>query len=359
MSMYVAFVAFALWKGQGANVTFAEPLLNLQFDHPANWKLLPPVKKKGLKPLNDRATFEAPVESGHAPATIEVVRTSFNAATDIWQNLQIEVNQQLKREVVRQWQQDILSIPTLFTKSIYKQGDVPMSSLNGLFYMRGSQKMLLRLVCESAIYDKAQAMLVTAMESLRTIDGTSPAPEDPNRKPDPNEPKKPVRAARPVEVGAVEPVKLSGNVIGTFTVANRTYQLRTHGDWKWQEKSGRATLASVSQSASWTVEPRSTLDSEAPDRLLAARANKALDLFDKVDLREDKTIVSKAGSTVTWIARTGSDKKGLLIRQELTALKGDVYLLFAIESRNQIAFDRDSKTLLKLLDGLIIEPVGK
>ena len=359
--MYVAVLAhlilgFAVAQepARVKTTTFADPLLNLQFDHDSKWKLVPPVKKKGLKPLTDRTTFTYPIEGGTLPVILEVVRAQFNAKPELWQELQVQAAQQLHREVTRQWQQEVLGIPTLFTRTTYKEGDDRMASLSGLFYMRGPRKMLLRLVCEESVLDKAQGQLILTMESLRTIDGSTPQPEDPERKADPNEAKSrvvPISNSSTTS-GVTAMAKLTNSC--AVSIANRSYSIKTLSNWAAATKDAMVTFTEIKTGQKFTGEVRSTLDSEAPDASLAKLATERLAKFDKVSLREDFSEKSPFGCAISSVLRHGSDAKGVLIIGDTVVVSGDIYLRFNLTSRDAIAATKETESLRSLVLGLTI-----
>lgn len=153
--------------------TYNNFVLNLAFSYPKSWSVSTNNKKETTK-------MTIPL-GGSTKATVEIFDAIYGAEPDAWQKVQIDINKQLGREIVRQWQEEILGVPMLFTKVHYYDKGVDTQALTGLLYNRSYKKLLLRMVAPTGSYDAVELDLRNALQSLRTLNGSTLKPETPNR----------------------------------------------------------------------------------------------------------------------------------------------------------------------------------
>src|SRR4051812_15977869 len=103
--------------------TYTNTELGLSFNYPKSWKVTKVkvrnrtkfdiTNPKTWRPAStDNTTrFLLPVEGSKQDGTLEIYSAQFFAETDIWQYSQKDINDQMKRPVLRQWQEEILGVP--------------------------------------------------------------------------------------------------------------------------------------------------------------------------------------------------------------------------------------------------------
>jgi len=305
---------------------FSDPFLGLEFTHPATWK----VQKK----QKDRTVFALPIEGSSETAELEISRTPFHSDKSIWQTLQVRANETMQREIVRQWEQDVLQVPVLFTQVNWtdKAGS-NRTTLSGLYYTRTPLKLLVRLTSSQGDFDKARYDLMSALESLRTVDGSNPQVDDENVKFD-NLPKKgpvapPVRKTISAEVKPTAEVKAPTTV--NLTVSTKPVVVRVPEGWTSEEvKEDRFVLKHAEFPSPLTVEVRSTLDSEAPQTGLFKLSSQSLSKFKSVTNRYDTNAKpNKAGCAISTIWRVGKAESGDLVTFEVSGLQAGHYFLMS------------------------------
>src|ERR1700733_13543235 len=156
--------------------TFTEPFAGFQFNYPKTWSVVKPKKHKD----GSHTTFSIPIEGSSDTGELDVDRTDYHASIDLWQTIQLRANEQLHRQVVRQWTQEVLGVSMLFSRIDYTERGTPMSSVVGLFYTRTSLKLLLRVTSPTANFDKVFYEFNRILETLRETDGKLPQEDDPS-----------------------------------------------------------------------------------------------------------------------------------------------------------------------------------
>ncbi len=353
MNIALAAVALLTLAPQQEPSVFTEQFLGLQFTHPAGWK----VSKKE----KDRTFISIPVSGSTEPAELQVIRTDFHADKDIFQAVQLRINEQMKRQVVRQWEQDILGVPMLFTRINFQDKGVSKSVLTGLFNTRTSLKMLVRLTSREADYDAVSYEFHQAMETLRTTDGKIPLADDPGIKLDPA-PKKPVALPPPAKVidgdkKVVESVKPTQTA--EATVSLRKVKLLYPEGWTAEPAEGnKLVLKHPEVRDPLVVELYTTLDSDPPQRALFKTSTASLALFTQVTAREDKAAaVNKAGATISSVWRTGKTEKGELASYEAAGSEGEYYFLTSYKQTDMALYRVERKLVEALIDLLTLEPM--
>lgn len=361
----MAFLAwFALSVGQGKEAPkvalFSDGLLNLQFERPVSWKQGPPVLKKGQKPARDTIYFTIPIKDSKEVAYLELVRTSFSGAVDTWQTVQSGAFNQTKREVVRQWQQDILGVPMLFTKGVGIDASVPRTYLAGLMYVRGPYKMLVKVNAPTVQFDLINTEIFSAFESMRTIDGTALEAEDPNRKFDPLEWKNRTRITKPIQLPTGETMASTRGLASTpFEVANRKMVLRTPSTFKVKINKSILELSNEAGISMGKFELFSTLDSDSPRAVVARHAARSLEQFDKVNNRADSENTNGYGCQVQSYWREGVGADGKPVFSYAFAFgNADVYGFLGANGKDKVLAKADFDKLKRAL-GMISIEVGK
>ncbi len=347
-----------------AGVAFTDPELGLGLTIPKTWVIQPPNKK-----YKDRTIIVMPIQDSSSTATLELIRTSFNASIDLWQTIQLRANEQLQRQVVRQWQQEILGVPMLLTRIDYNERGSAMSGLVGLFYTQTPYKLNFRLSAPAADYDKAEFEFNNVLETLHTLDGSLPKEEDPTRKVEAVKPKKKdpdhpdalpddpgPKIRKTVAVPNARTIKPPVSV--PITVSDRKGALYLPARWKASAQDGNAlTLTGPEPGLSVAAKLYTTLDSDPPGDAIQKIAAASLPSFDKVAMRQDSVPTeNRAGGTVCTIWRDGSDSRGPLHEFIGYVQNGDMYVVLTCSTSG----GKDAAAFRKELDDLIamttIEP---
>ena len=357
--------------------TFTDAALGLSFSHPTTWTTIAttpttaPPKPKGNRfklPVGKRnevkddrisdgmVTFAIPGSTGEAPAKLTIVRASYSDAPEKWQQLQADTNQQLKREVERQWQQEILGVPLLLTRIAYTQDGAATTTVTGLLYNAAPYKLLFRLTGPTSGFDAAQYQFTSAMESLRTISNALPTAQEPG---------KPVAAPPLLTPDARHPIFVKPKAAPTVaplalpvTVAGRKMLLHVPSDWSLMSVgTDTATLKHAGLSRPVTVKLYAAATAPRADEALAASSKETLEHFKTVELREDTPgVANKAGLPVATIWRRGTDAKGPYAALNAVVVAGDYYMLFAFEPAPGDAAIGERKIVRSLLDAVGLEP---
>src|SRR3954466_14728017 len=88
--------------------SYTDTYLGLAFNIPKTWTM--------VKKTKDMTRYAIPVEGSAMPAELEIIRSPFHSSKEIWQTIQLRTNETLHREVARQWEQDVIQVPILFTQ---------------------------------------------------------------------------------------------------------------------------------------------------------------------------------------------------------------------------------------------------
>ncbi|MBI5707978.1 MAG: hypothetical protein HZC36_13425 [Armatimonadetes bacterium] len=309
---------------QSGPALFQDAQLGLSFEYPRAWKL---TQKK------TDAKFVIPSADG-SESILEIHRAGYIGPEDNWELTQLQIANSQRLEVVRQWREVILGVPLLLTKTEGAVGGSTKTILQGLVFSQTEQKMLFRLVCPQASFEEVEFAVRGAFESLRTLDGSLPKPEDPNRIPEPPGKGKPKPAiAKPppiVEVGKGKAqIEVKGSVKATLRAAGKDVTLRLPEGSKVEGAEANAiTVSFPGLPGTFRVTAASTLDSVAPGRALLKASVASLSSFEKSNEREETTPkknLAGAYEAHTW--RTGQGKEGAIASFESAGASGDLYFV--------------------------------
>lgn len=373
--MSISALILALGFAQGttppaapARETYTNEWIGISITHPTGWKIVP--KKTD-------AWITVPLKEGTAHAAIYFVAATYNADIEIWQKSQEHANNQLGFEIIKQWQEEILGVPMLLTKVRSGAGkltsaikavpelpsDQPLVTLIGLVYSRTPRKLLFRLTAPEAAFDDAEFIWRQALQTLRTVDGTIPLPEDPKREPDPLPVpgKKPAGPPVKTAIGLTPANGNAGNVKAPktqdLTVAGRKVVFHFPEGWTAVPgENGLLTLKTATPDVSVTVQVNSILDSAPPMRALVKASGESLKSFEKVETREENVPkANKAGAVTVRIWRTGVGSAGPIWTFEAVGGKEDFYFLIRQQGAGKV--DPAVRAAMEsLLDQISLEP---
>lgn len=324
---------------------FSEPFVGLEFSYPKTWKI--------ARHTRETTKFEIPIEGSLDKADLEIIRTAFHSTKEIWQTIQLQVNQTQRREVVRQWEQAVIRVPMLNTQINYMDKGVQKTTLTGLYYTRTPSKFFFRLTAAVGDYDKVKYDFDKALESLKTIDGSLPQEDDPalplevQKKPEPAPPK-PINIGTPTLVKSATVRNMS--VIPAF-VSTKHVAVGLPEGWTTGEKDvDTFNLKNPKVSEVVTMEVFYELDSDRPTSALIKKSAKELAEYVSVANREDtEGVTNLSGASICTVWRIGKSADGPLVTFHGTAEQGDFYVLFSYWSKSPDNAKRDRKVIEQLL----------
>ncbi len=362
MTFLALAVAFTLHAPIQDAKTFTDPMLGLAFSYPKTWTVQKP---QGKKP-KPGTTLIIPVDGSSSNATLEILRSKFSDSIDLWQTIQLRANETLKREVAKQWQQDVLNVPLLLTKINYtdtKSGS-PMSALVGLLYTRSDEKLNFRLTAAAADFDKVQYEFQSALESLRTVNGNLPQTEDPSRPPPETKKGDPPVDNTPKIRKTVESRKSGAKtfrppVSVALNFSSRKVNLLLPEGWTVDPaKDNEVVIHNPGLPDPITIKLFTTLDSDSAKTALLEASNQSLADFQKVARREDVgPIKNRAGCETRIVWREGTTAKGSVHMLQATGELGQFYCMFSLSLPDGLTFRDQKKVLDALLNEISIEPL--
>ena len=315
-----------------------------------------PGKKAEKRPDDGMVTFRIPGGTGAAPSELTVVRASFSDAPEKWQQLQADANRNQKRDVERQWQQEILGVPLLLTRIGYQQEGTPTTTVTGLLYNAAPYKLLFRLTGPTASFDAAQYQFTQAMETLRTTTDALPTAQEPG---------KPIAApvvpgpdVKHAIFGRTKTAPLEAPLALAVAVGGRKMRLRVPLGWTVDKADGdSAVLHDPAVKEGVTVKLYAAATAPRPAEALSAASNKTLEEFKTVDLREDAGgVPNRAGNPMMAVWRRGKGATGPYAAMDAVVAAGDYYMMFALRSKNVEDLGRERKAVQAMLDAVGLEP---
>lgn len=347
--------------------TYADPQLGLSFTYPGTWALQtpPPQKGKKGKPKADEQTavFKLPIAGSSEQAELTVVRAGFSGSPDTWQQVQLDANKNLKREVTRQWQQEILNVPMLLTRINYSDGGVSKTTLTGLLYSATPLKLLFRLTGPSGDFDKVQYEFTTAMESLRTTSGKLPTEQEAGK---PVEPAKPAPDPRELKHPLIDPTAvvvkhkplIKAPELVNFSVGAKKVALRYPKSWTVSDVKGATlTLHNPRLSGAIQLSGFSTTDAVSPQNALIDAAAHSLAGFDTAEREDQPAKANLAGTPVAVVWRYGKAGKTELGTVDFVITSGDYYVVGSYKSKPGTSFGGERKAIKELVSSVSVELV--
>jgi hypothetical protein len=329
------------------DVTYDNPELGFSMKHPATWQVS---TKKG------DSRILIPIADSKEHAILEIFSALYRSDPEIWQTTQLRVNEQLKRTVHRQWQEEFMGVPLLLTKISYEDRGEPKVALIGLLYTATPRKMNFRLTSAAGVYDTVEYEVRSALQTLRTIDGSLPTAENPNRTVDTAQTTRPPVITR-IDGGPLPPKEIhKGEVAVEATAAGRPVVLRMPAPWGAVADGEWFVLRHPDLKGALRVDVASVLDSDPAIRGLFKASTGSLDLFEKVARRdENRPVQNRAGAQTSAIWRTGASSTGPLTTCDAAGWLGDFYWLLEYRLAGE-AGPEDRKLVEALIDGMSVEP---
>ncbi len=361
MKFLALLIALTQQSGQQApdpNVlAYSNLLLGLKFSYPKTWEVTTNKKSE--------SRILIPIENTSDRAVIEVIPVNFRGEPQIWQLSQVGINHTLKRDIERQWDEEILGVPLLLTKVSYTEQGSQKTAETGLVYTLGFNKMMYRITASPDEFDKADYAWRQVLQSLRTWDGEMPTVEDPSKKIERKEVPKGGFAKDevahpqiPHEIngqGAFKPVK--SPIAANFEFGGHKLELRLPAGWKAEpRKDGSYVLTEAGVNGPVTLAAYPVAGADPADIALQKASANSLNDFTRVDSRDESLPTrNKAGAIVAAVWRSGKNASGALFSCEGSCQSGDYYLIASFRTTEAARWKAERAQIQALLDRMSIE----
>lgn len=330
------------------------------FDHlDTGFQLTVPREWKMSK-TRDSHRFTFNVTGTDRTALLEVYAAVFSGDITTWNAVQTNAAKQLKREIARQWQEEILTVPMLMNRITWEEKNgISKTSDSGLIYADTRRKFLWKLTSHTDDIELANTQVRNVLQSIRTGDGKLPKVFDPTipvsedlRRPD-----RPDRKTvwKPPTNSVKEPVK--GDKEFDATAGNIPVVIRYLGEWTFVADGNGLVASHPGVDGKVTLRAYSALESDPPGKALLRQAGQSLGRFEKVGKREEYGPErSGSGGQIMTIWREGTATEGLLFGFEAVAATGDYYVLLSWSTPDAKTAIAQRDLIAKLAQSLSVEP---
>lgn len=286
----------------------------LEFKVPAGWKST--ITKNETK-------FDFTLPKSGAAAEIHFFAIDFRAPADRWFDAQKDLATQMDQEILDQHQEVILGVPLLLSKARKKQSAI----LTGLVSAESHAKVLFRISAPTAAFDEADEAWRTAFQSLRTVSGEDPKPDDPNHLLIAKKAEFAVKPPVVTAIGVSTKVEVyKGSVVLRAKAALRDVVVRLPKGWSYKNAGDDFSLEAPDHKAGVSLHVASSLDSDSALGALLRISAKSLDQFASVSARNEADgVKTKSGCQMNYVWRDGKTSSGLLTTLESTVANGDFY----------------------------------
>ena len=347
--MWVLIAGFAMsavtCAQEGAPIPYDHIPSGFQFSYPKEWK---------LTKSRDHITFTIPYDDVKRSAQIEVYAMTFWSDIQIWQTAQATAAKTDHREVVKQWQEEILTVPMLFSRTQWtaKSGDQMMAD-NSFVYAATRRRLAFRVVSQAMDWERTEANFRNLLQTLK-YNGGIPKVLDPS-KPEqemfvPEGRSKETIWHIPAKL-PVDPVK--GDQAVETTASTIALIVNFGSPWKASSELG-FTHAEVVGTV--TIRAYTSLEADPPGKAVMKAGARSMEAFTKIDKRYEKgPLTNRAGATYAFIMRQGTGKDGPLVAIDAVISSGDYYLLLHWESSDAKAAGGAKDKVLELINSLSVE----
>lgn len=349
MPFVSSLIAAALLGQSGDVKKFRDTKMGIEFDYPKTWNF----RKERLY-----SVIEFPVAEGKT-AEVQLLNTNFRQASADWQNIQVEINNSMKRTIERQWEETILGVPLLMTKLSYLQGDRDLVTLVGLLYTKTPEKLNFRLTTDRVVADQAEQMWRQVLNTLRTTDGNLPVAEDPTTKVEERTVIEPPTNADKVHVFAPEDPEAKQNLRGAqktmITAIGKEMELWLPKGWTAELVEGRYNLKhdDLKGTASFAVEPGGVLQARAS---LGSLMNTSQSRFSTISIRkESEPSGTKAGCVLLTAERHGKEGNSDLHLMYAAGVRANNHWMLTYEVKSAEDWKRDGKLIRSLVDLFVVQ----
>jgi len=345
-------LVLALGSAQGK--TYRNEEVGLAFTYPEDWTV-----QENKRLGETRLTMG---QAGAATASYVLIYASATRdSIEQWQLIQETVAKQLRLTMEKQWQEELLGVPLLLSRTRMVQGAEPTTMLTGLLYTRTSRKFHFRLVAPSHAFDAAERKWRDVLLTLQTISGELPKaedptvakPEDPTKRPAPEKP--PTITRLTSEKPAIKPRRAEKAL--PVTAAGRTVMLYYPEGWEVTSSEGKLRATTAGLRGVVELEVLSTLDGPKAERALLRASGESLAAFRSVTSRHDHALLNRAGAQCAYVVRIGVSNTGAkYVTLEATGASGDFYWLLRYRADPGENFDSDRARILDVISRMSVEP---
>jgi hypothetical protein len=326
--------------------TYRDPASGLAFGYPTSWE---------FKRSKHSADFTFPMTDG-STATLQIFNIQFRQDKGLWQQLQRDVADQMRRRVNQQWEEQILGVPLLLTRVDFNDGEKEMSTLVGLLYTATKEKMNFRVTSTAGTAQASEDAWRQTLMSLRTLDGELPVPEDPT-KPLPN----PDKTASGQSITRLTPEGANGDPARTKNVhrlSSLGLQLNVFLPEGWSLESADDTIAVQNEKLLGTARLSLSAGSRSQVQgVLNDANNSSFDRFKLVTLRDDpRPAVKKSGSFVASTLRVGPGMAAATaVAWHIVGTHGSVVWRIDYFTDSEESLKADRKLIEKLIEFAAVE----
>lgn len=316
--MHVAALALIAIAAQDQSlVDFKQTQTHFIFSYPKTWK---------QSKTRYSTIFEFPVNDKGDKGTVEVMSLANSNDKDEWQIGQANAVKAERRELVRQWQEEILEVPLMMTRSKLMRGEQELTRDTGMLYSDSAIKFVFHLVAPTPDFDSANYMWHQVLQTLRHEAGTKQKPFDPNGKPKLGDGGKMMVWGAPAKEPPKKPV--IGEMSVAATAAGKNFALRYPKGWTVTKADDKFEFKHPDVAGPVTVAIQSQVDSAPVARALLSVSSDSLERYATVTSRLEAPIdYTRAGMTSTFIWRIGTTASGPLTTLEGAGSLGNEYWL--------------------------------
>lgn len=314
--MHIAALALIAFTAQDQPLAeFKQSKTHFVLDYPKSWK----VSKKRYSTV-----FEFPVGTAGSIATLEIMGLENSNDKDEWQIGQANAVKNERRELIRQWQEEILEVPLMMTRSTFMKGDVTYTRDTGMLYADSAIKFIFHLAAPSPDFDQANYQWHQMLQTIRHESGAKQRPFDPTRKARTGEGGPIFVWAAPQKAPPAKPAIAELKV--PVMAAGKNYVLRYVKGWTVKPEEDHLIFTHNDVEGPVKVVVQSQVDSAPVARALLAASSESLERFATVKNRYEAPIgYTRSGMTSTYIWRVGTTASGPLETIEGAGNLGNEY----------------------------------
>lgn len=323
--------------------TFRDDKLGLAFQYPKDWKL----RRERLYSI-----LEIPLADGRT-AKVQIINSNYKSKPESWQQVQKDVNVAANREVIKQWEEELLGVPLLLTRVNYSEGAQPEGLLIGLLFTKEDEKFLFRLTGPQDVFAQLESIWRESLLSLSTANGKTPqGSQNPAGGGGGSKPDKVIvmrqdggKPAKPVLAPNVFPVNALSQIVNVRLMEEWTCKSAETGFVLTHPRLAGPVALTLLQS------PEANLKS-----VLLAESSKSLGLFTKVERRsESKALYNRAGFLVSSIVRAGKTANGELVSHQAAGSSAGLTWVISYQSTNLAAYTKELPMLDQLMATLSVD----
>jgi len=341
-----AILPWVILATQAETRNYRDDKLGLIFQYPREWTL----RKERLY-----SVLEWTTTSG-AKVRVQIMNSNFRAPKEDWQRVQKDVNVTNKREVLRQWEEELLGVPILLTSAQYSEGAGPERLLIGLLYSKTPEKFMFRLTAPADAAEEAEKQWRNAILTLRTTSGTLPTIEDPDSPTDPVKP-----PSKPEKVITLKPTDgkpakiIKAPLVTKVTAIGQSVNVFTPEGWTIKEQDSQFVMTHPQVKGTVIMEIGNITEAAARTYLLTS-SSKSLSRFESVASRhETNGAYNQAGFWICQVWRVGKAAGGDLVVSQSIGTGAGIYWLVTHDTKGEADFKADGELLKNLYHSMSLE----